>query len=213
MRTAALDQPRLHVIEDLQWADVASVLLLAHVGATIADMPLLVVATLRTGEPRRAQLERGDRGGPPLVHGVRHAAAARRGDIAALIRDAGMEADAELVSVVQARTGGNPLFVDRAPPRRVIDRRGRGRLAMVGRQRAGPGERISSLDRLRRLPAPVSDARGRRASVVGSGGRHRARSLRHMGRASEPLLELLDQARAAHLLDAAPPGGGSSATS
>ena len=54
VRTAALDQPRLHVIEDLQWADVASVLLLAHVGATIADAPLLVVATLRTGEPRSA---------------------------------------------------------------------------------------------------------------------------------------------------------------
>src|SRR4051812_40590087 len=50
-------RPRLHVIEDLQWADVASVLLLAHVGATIVDAPFLVVATVRTGEQLSAQLD------------------------------------------------------------------------------------------------------------------------------------------------------------
>ena len=42
--------PLLHVIEDLQWADVASALLLAHVGGATVDAPLMIVATLRTGE-------------------------------------------------------------------------------------------------------------------------------------------------------------------
>ena len=45
------------MIEDLQWADVASVLLLAHLGAAIVDVPLLVVATFRTGERRSPQLD------------------------------------------------------------------------------------------------------------------------------------------------------------
>ncbi|HEV7762053.1 MAG TPA: hypothetical protein VGO78_23755, partial [Acidimicrobiales bacterium] len=36
-------------LEDLQWADVALVLL-AHVSATIAKSPLRVVGTFRTGE-------------------------------------------------------------------------------------------------------------------------------------------------------------------
>jgi hypothetical protein len=40
------------VIEDLKWADVASILLLVHVGEIIHDSPLLVVATSRTGEQR-----------------------------------------------------------------------------------------------------------------------------------------------------------------
>ena len=85
VRTAALDQPRLHIIEDLQWADVASVLLLAHVGETIADIPLLVVATLRTGEPRASQLEQ-------AIESVRRSCTARmlpvldESDLAAMIR-------------------------------------------------------------------------------------------------------------------------------
>src|SRR5205085_8003834 len=37
-------RPRLHVIEDLQWADVASVLLLAHLAPVIADAPLMIIA-------------------------------------------------------------------------------------------------------------------------------------------------------------------------
>ena len=56
VRVNALEQPRLHVIEDLQWADVSSVLLLAHLDAIIFGTPLLVVATLRTGESIRPEL-------------------------------------------------------------------------------------------------------------------------------------------------------------
>ena len=45
------------MIEDLQWADVASVLLLADLGSAIVDLPFLVVATMRTGEQGSPQLD------------------------------------------------------------------------------------------------------------------------------------------------------------
>lgn len=57
LRGQAIEQVRLHIIEDLQWADVASVLLLAHLATSIVDVPLLVVATLRTGEPLARPLD------------------------------------------------------------------------------------------------------------------------------------------------------------
>src|SRR5262245_16164827 len=50
--TRARREPFLHIIEDLQWADVASVLLLADIAAAIVNIPLLVVGTFRTGERR-----------------------------------------------------------------------------------------------------------------------------------------------------------------
>jgi len=202
VRTAALGQPRLHIIEDLQWADVASVLLLAHVGETIADMPLLVVATLRTGEPRASQLEQ-------AIESVRRSCTARmlpvldESDLAAMIRAAGMEADGQFVSVVHARTGGNPLFVAELLRAMSSTKSARGRLAMAA---DSVPDRVSDLvlDRLRRLPAAVSDAVAS-AAVVGAAGDIATLAAAH-GLAAEPLLELLDQARAAHLLDAAPAG-------
>jgi hypothetical protein len=111
VRARARERPRLHVIEDLQWADVASVLLLVHVGATIVDLPIMILATLRTGELLGRQLDE-------AIEEVRRSAAAVREmaplsaeAIELLIHDAGIEADSELASVVRARTGGNPLFV------------------------------------------------------------------------------------------------------
>ena len=130
VREAALDQPRLHIIEDLQWADVASVLLLAHVGETIADMPLLVVATLRTGEPRTPQLEQ-------AIESVRRACTARivpvldESDLAAMIRGRG---HGSRRAVRQCRPRANkrkPAVRRRAPPRDVIDE--------VGSRAAGDG--------------------------------------------------------------------------
>lgn len=43
----ARERPTVLVVEDLQWADAATVELLAHVGAEVADAPLLLVATYR----------------------------------------------------------------------------------------------------------------------------------------------------------------------
>src|SRR5690606_10892046 len=72
----ALPQPQLLVFEDLQWADVSSLLLLQHVHAALVAAPLMIVATLRTGDlldPQRtdaiAEVRRGaaERAVPPLT--------------------------------------------------------------------------------------------------------------------------------------------------
>jgi tetratricopeptide (TPR) repeat protein len=199
VRTRALQQPRLHVIEDVQWADVASVLLLAHLGAAIVDTPLLVVATLRTGEHRSPQLD-------GAIEEVRRVARERDlaplddDAIATLIGASGTPPDEQLVSLVRNRTGGNPLFVTELL--RAMRLTG----SVEARRQVVAGSvptRVSDLvvHRLRRLPEAVSDALVT-AAVVGAEGDTDVLAAAH-GSAPAALLDLLDQARAAHLLDVA----------
>lgn len=197
-----LQRPRLHVIEDLQWADVASVLLLAHLGLTIGDAPFLVVATMRTGEQSSPQLDDAIEDARRTSR-VRHLPALEHRDIAALIRGAGVEPDEHLVDLIRARTGGNPLFVSellRAMP--VSDSADR-RLRTVAESVPA---RVTDLvlHRLGRLPPQVADAL-MTASVTGAEGDIGILAASH-GSDVEELLELLDQARAAHFLDAAGAG-------
>jgi tetratricopeptide (TPR) repeat protein len=195
-------RPLLHVIEDLQWADVASVLLLDHVGATIVDMPIMILGTLRTGEPLGRPLDE-------AIEEVRRSAAVRAVPplpdeaIEVLIRDAGIEPDSELASLVRVRTGGNPLFVtELLRAARATEPGERLHEIVAGGVPARVSELISH--RLTRLPDALSDLVVT-ASVVGTEGD--ARTLAAIrGSSVESVVELLEQARAARLLDAASPG-------
>ena len=89
---------------------MASALLLSHLGATIVDAPLLVVATLRTGEPRSRQLDEAIEE-VRRTSLVRHLPSLDDGDVATLIRGAGAEPDGRLIALVRTRSGGNSLFV------------------------------------------------------------------------------------------------------
>ena len=161
------ERPRLHIIEDLQWADVASVLLLAHLGAAIVDAPLLVVATMRTGEPRSPQLD-------DAIEEVRRTVVVRdlpaldHDDIAALIRGAGVEPDEHLVDLDQGADGREPALRQRVAPRHASVRLRRAAARMVAENVPA---RVSDLvlHRLGRLPAPVADALVT-ASVIGCRG-------------------------------------------
>jgi tetratricopeptide (TPR) repeat protein len=178
------------------------VLLLVHLGATIVDAPLLVVATVRTGEPRSRELD-------DAIEELRRTSRLRDlpaldgGDIAALIHGTGIAADEQLVALVGERTGGNPLFVSellRALP--VTETAARRRELVAENVPA----RVSDLvvHRLGRLPAPVADALTT-AATMGAAGDTATLAAAH-GADVEALLDLLDQARAAHFLDAAAPG-------
>jgi tetratricopeptide (TPR) repeat protein len=202
LRREVLERPRLHVIEDLQWADVASVLLLAHLGETIVDAPLLVVATVRTGEPRSPQLDDAIEEVRRLAR-VRDLAPLDDGDVATLIRTAGAEPDRDLIALVCKRTGGNPLFVSellRAVPMTESSDRLRELVA------ESVPARVSDLvvHHLSRLPAPVADALVT-ASVLGAAGSTASLATAH-GSDVESLVDMLEQARAAHFLDVAAPG-------
>lgn len=196
-----VEQPRLHVIEDLQWADVASLLLLRHVGESITDTPLMIVATLRTGESLSDQageaIEAVNR-----VADTLHLPVLSASDIAALMKASGIDPDSSLVDVVQTRTDGNPLFVTELLRALAADPV-RDRITVAA---ADVPDRVTDLvlQRMRRLPAVVADALAT-ASVLGAAGDVGVLAAAH-GLAVPATLDLLDQARAAHFLDAAPPG-------
>lgn len=50
VRNAALDQPLLLIVDNMQWADAASILLFEHVASRIRDVPVLLLATYRDSE-------------------------------------------------------------------------------------------------------------------------------------------------------------------
>ena len=117
----------------------------------------------------------------------------------------GSEPDADLPALVQARTGGNPLFVSE-----LLRAVHGGRLGRAARRRRWPARvptRVSELvaHRVARLPAAVADVARHGVGRRRGGRREDARrGARRFG--AESVLDLLEQARAAHLLDAAPPG-------
>jgi len=108
---AAADRGLLVVLEDLQWADRTSLLLLRHLTGELARSRLLVVATFR--EPAVAPLA-------DLLPALLRAGDSRpirlaglsRPDIARWLRrlEAGGDVD-RLADRLWAGTGGNPLFV------------------------------------------------------------------------------------------------------
>ena len=115
LRRASADQPLLVVIEDLQWADSASISLLEHMARNIAGAGrLMVVTTWRSEEEDTpslaAPLERLERAGK--WHKV-ELARLRREDVAQML--AGMfgmeEAPPGVIDLLQSETEGNPLYV------------------------------------------------------------------------------------------------------
>jgi DNA-binding CsgD family transcriptional regulator len=111
MADAAEDRGLLLILEDLQWADRTSLLLLRHLTGELTHTRLLVLATFReTAGPPLAEslpdLLRTDRTRTVRLTGL------SQPDIAQWLRY--LEADGdprELSDRVLARTGGNPLFV------------------------------------------------------------------------------------------------------
>jgi DNA-binding CsgD family transcriptional regulator len=98
------------VLEDLQWADHASLFLLRELAAELPESRLLVLATCRdtAGDPWRASL--GDLARLPGVQMLRLAPLSETA-VADVLRAAGVIMDPELARFVHARSEGNPLYV------------------------------------------------------------------------------------------------------
>ena len=112
----ARQRPLLLIVEDLHWADVATVRMLSHVIWTVGWAPLLVAGSLRDA----------DAATDPALHGllgdVRRAGRLERVALSGLSEDeagdlaaawlGGGRPPADLTAAILARTGGNPLFVE-----------------------------------------------------------------------------------------------------
>src|SRR5579872_5372514 len=117
------ETPVLLFLDDLHWADPASIELLHYLARGIADQPVLVLGTYRAEEINTA------RGLHSLITSLRRAGLAEELVIARLGLEAvvelaagtlGSEAPGELLTLLNARAGGTPLFVE-ALIRALID--------------------------------------------------------------------------------------------
>lgn len=109
----ARQEPLLIMLDDLQWADAASLRLLSYLASDVARVSMLIVATQRAGEnsgdePRTADLTR------LLTH--RHCQRIelqrlREADVAAYLEGMFGASGAALCRTVFARSEGNPFFM------------------------------------------------------------------------------------------------------
>lgn len=200
----------LLIMDDLHWADAASLRLLEYVAAEVTAVPVFVLGTYRDTEiTRKHPLSR------TLAEITRHAAVHRttlRGldheDVGRFIAATWPQSalPAELVAVVHRQAEGNPLFV--AEVMRLLVQEGR---------QGGHGA-SAALNLTLRIPASVRDVIGRRldglsercnqvlavAAVIG-----RQFTLSHLGAllenvSEEVLVDLLDEAIAAHVIEEVP---------
>lgn len=111
----AREAPVVLFLDDLHWADAASIELLHYLTRGIADQPVFVLGTYRAEEIDTA------RGLRSLVASLRRAGLAREAVIARLGPDAIAEmanglldsgSPGELLTLLNARAGGTPLFVE-----------------------------------------------------------------------------------------------------
>ena len=151
----SLHRPVVIVVDDLHWADVASLHLLQVVAAQIRGAGVLVLCTYRELEADAshpvlatlAVLGRQDQVTRIRPSGLREA------DVRRLVESAtGATADEEVVEVVRARTEGNPFFVSELV--RLLS--SEGRLEASGQvsvhRHIPPGVRDTIRLRLSRLP-------------------------------------------------------------
>jgi DNA-binding CsgD family transcriptional regulator len=178
----ALRRPALLAIDDLHWADAASLRWVAYLARRLEGLPLLVAAAARPPEqsPQAALLTEvlTDPAAVVLRPGALGTAA-----VAALARDAfAVEADSAFVAACETTTGGNPLYL-----RALLDTLVRERVAPIAANagrvlKTGP-EAVARavLLRLARLPA-TADALVRAAAVLGDGAAlHQAAALADLG--------------------------------
>jgi DNA-binding SARP family transcriptional activator len=110
LQAVAAERRVLVVIDDLHWAEPATLLLLRHLARTDID-GLLLVATARPGEPAAlveslADLAREHRLHTIALGGLNYE------EVAAVLADRlGRPADAAFTEAAHHRTGGNPFFV------------------------------------------------------------------------------------------------------
>lgn len=115
LERSAYIRPILLMLDDVQWADASSLLLLQHIARRLAEMPVLVLCTYRDVEL--------DIGGPlaKTLHELVRQRLARDvvvralplQGVAAMIETHGRGAPPpELVSLVYTETEGNPFFVE-----------------------------------------------------------------------------------------------------
>ena len=180
----AAERPLLLAVDDLHWCDRPSLRFLAYLARRLDGAPVLVAATLRTGEPgHRPRAARRDR---RTTRRSRRCGPARSAPaaVAALVRaELGEDADPAFCAACHDATGGNPLLLRQLL--RTLEAEGIAPGARATSRRSAPvGPRAVAstvLLRLARLPA---DAAAVTRAVAVLGRERRAAGDRRARRAS-----------------------------
>ncbi|HEY8584812.1 MAG TPA: AAA family ATPase, partial [Capillimicrobium sp.] len=104
------DRPLLLAVDDLHWADAASVRFLAYLSPRLDGLPVSVVATARPGEGDGGLLARV--ASAPEVEVVRPAALSPAATLALCRRALPGAAEATLADACHEATAGNPFFLE-----------------------------------------------------------------------------------------------------
>ncbi|MFM2416122.1 MAG: hypothetical protein RL385_845 [Pseudomonadota bacterium] len=112
-RTACSERTWLFVLDDAQWADAASLALLARLCREVSDLPLLVIVTVRdTDRPESPHAKR------HLDDAIGHRNTTRltlsrlaESDVADFVTQARGAPDPELARAIFAKSEGNPFFM------------------------------------------------------------------------------------------------------
>jgi DNA-binding CsgD family transcriptional regulator len=198
--------PLLLVVEDVQWADEATLLLLVHLARRVAPMPLLILATYRD-----AELDLGSALAGTLEELLRSPSSDRMmlkpfdiAETAAMLSSlSGREAPASAVALIHRAGKGNPFFTQElfrhmAEEGLLVDRAGRWQPAPAAVVSVPPGVQLVIERRLRRLTAGVREVLVIAAAVGPVFGFALMQEL--AGSGSDALLEALEEAARAHLV-------------
>jgi predicted ATPase len=205
---AARAQPMLLVFEDLHWAGESTCRLLRHLAERLHNSPVLMIGTYRATD-----LESTQPFSQTLHDLVRERLASEivlerltKDDVAALLEGrAGQTPPKELVSLIVAETEGNPFFIEELyrhldETKKLFGEDGAFRPGVTIADTEVPrGVRLIIEHRL----AKVGDACRRLLTAAAVAGRQVSYDLlvRIADMAEDPLLEALDQAEAASLVE------------
>lgn len=113
-KTAAKQQPLVLFLDDLQWADTPSLLLLQFLAHELSESRLLIIGTCREGEPERQSVLSQTLGALARVPKSQtlHLRALAERDVARFIElTTGQLPADELVTAVYRETEGHPFFM------------------------------------------------------------------------------------------------------
>lgn len=103
--------PIMLSIDDLQWCDSSSLRFVAYLARRMDALPILIVATLRTGEPSADEAVLAELIHDPATLLIQPAPLSAEG-VAILVRERfGPQVDDEFVAACQQTTSGNPLLL------------------------------------------------------------------------------------------------------
>jgi class 3 adenylate cyclase/DNA-binding CsgD family transcriptional regulator len=166
---AALRRPTALLVDDLHWADAASLRWLLHLARRADGLPLLVLVALRPPQQGRESELLTELVADPATVAIRPGSLGRESVGVLARRLLGAEPEAPFVDACHRATGGNPLYL-----RALLDTLARESVPPTAAEAArvveiGPGAVARAVElRLSRLPSEAT-ALVRAAAILGDG--------------------------------------------